>query len=122
MQGLKIYLYSKKGEDKEMMDFINSCFNSSIFGQICFALGIILTLSFFFAYFSRSGRDEHGRGIMATAGFYAVITLLIIISLSSLRVSFFIQNRQVFMNYLQVVYNVVLLVVMIVYIVLRKIR
>ena len=77
---------------------------------------------FIFFYFSKEGRDERGRGLIATASLVAFVVLFVLLNVAPYFFSWAMDNIVRLANLIQTVYTLFLLSADIALLVLRKIR
>ena len=75
-----------------------------------------------FFYFSKEGRDERGRGLIATASLAAFVVLFVLLNAAAYFFSWAMDNIVRLANLIQTVYTLFLLSADIALLVLRKIR
>ena len=95
-----------------MIEWITLLLDSRVFMRANGILGFLLLGLFIFFYFSKEGRDERGRGLIATASLIAFVALLI----------WLMDNPVRLMNGLQSAYTLFLFIADIALLILRKIR
>ena len=91
-------------------------------GIALFAIGIALFVIFIIYFFSKEGRDERGRKIIAIASLSAFLALFIVINAlgAFLGYEWGIENVTRTMNLLQTGYTIVLLVADVAILIVRK--
>ncbi len=65
-----------------MIEWLTVLFDSRVFMKANAILGFVLLGFFIFFYFSREGRDERGRGLIATASLAAFIVLFVLLNVA----------------------------------------
>lgn len=105
-----------------MLEYISFLLDSSFFMRANGILGFILLGLFIFFYFSKEGRDERGRGLIATASLIAFISLFFLLNIVGQNLIWLMNNPVRLMNGLQLAYTLFLLIADIALLILRKIR
>ena len=65
-----------------MIEWLTVLFDSRVFMKANAILGFVLLGFFIFFYFSREGRDERGRGLIATASLAAFVVLFVLLNVA----------------------------------------
>ncbi len=105
-----------------MIEWLTVLFDSRVFMKANAILGFVFLGFFIFFYFSREGRDERGRGLIATASLAAFIVLFVLLNAAAYFFSWGMDNIVRLANLIQTVYTLFLLSADIALLVLRKIR
>ncbi len=105
-----------------MIEWLTVLFDSRVFMKANAILGFVLLGFFIFFYFSREGRDERGRGLIATASLAAFVVLFVLLNAAAYFFSWGMDNIVRLANLIQTVYTLFLLSADIALLVLRKIR
>ncbi len=105
-----------------MIEWLTVLFDSRVFMKANAILGFVLLGFFIFFYFSREGRDEQGRGLIATASLAAFVVLFVLLNAAAYFFSWAMDNIVRLANLIQTVYTLFLLSADIALLVLRKIR
>ena len=105
-----------------MIEWLTVLFDSRVFMKANAILGFVLLGFFIFFYFSKEGRDERGRGLIATASLAAFIVLFVLLNAAAYFFSWGMDNIVRLANLIQTVYTLFLLSADIALLVLRKIR
>ncbi len=105
-----------------MVELIEILFDSRVFMRVDAAIGFVLFGVFIYFYFSKEGRDERGRGIIATAALISFFVLFIVLNIFAYSLSWVMLNIVRLANGLQFVYNLVLLSADVAFLILKKIR
>ena len=79
-------------------------------------------LGFLLFYFSKEGRDERGRGLIATASLIAFVALFFLLNIVANNLSWLMDNHVRLMNGLQLSYTLFLFIADIALLILRKIK
>ena len=105
-----------------MTNWVISLLDNSIALKINAAIGIILFVIFIIYFFSKDGRDERGRKIIAIASLSAFLVLFIIMNVLGgfIGNGWGIKNVTRTMNLLQTGYTIVLLAADIAILIVRK--
>ena len=64
-----------------MVEWLTILFDSRIFMKVNAGLGFLFLGFFVFFYFSKEGRDERGRGLIATASLIAFAMLFVLLNI-----------------------------------------
>lgn len=104
------------------MEWINRLFDSRIFMKINALAGFVLVGIFIFFYFSKEGKDERGRGLIATASLVSYAMLFILLNIGGYLLMWAMDNIVRLANLIQTIYTLFLLTADIVLLILRKIR
>ncbi len=105
-----------------MVEWLNLLFDSRIFMKINAGVGFLLLGFFIFFYFTKEGRDERGRGLIATASLVSFAMLFVFINIFGYLLQWSMDNIVRLANGVQTVYTLFLLTADIVLLILRKIR
>ena len=65
-----------------MIEWLTVLFDSRVFMKANAILGFVFLGFFIFFYFSREGRDERGRGLIATASLAAFVVLFVLLNVA----------------------------------------
>lgn len=93
--------------------------NFIIFTKI---LLFVLTIVFIAYYFSKEGKDERGRELIAIACVRGIILLFLLLNLCSYYTFSIISDPNIYTSVITIVYDLTLLMIIINILVLRKIR
>ena len=105
-----------------MVEWLTILFDSRIFMRINAALGFLFLGFFIFFYFSKEGKDERGRGLIATASLIAFAALFVFLNIAAYSFEWCMDNIVRLANVIQTVYTLFLLTADIALLILRKIR
>ena len=105
-----------------MAERLTILFDSRIFLSVNACLGFLFLGFFVFFYFSKEGKDERGRGLIATASLIAFVMLFFLLNIAAFFSGWFIDNVVRLSNGIQTVYTLFLLTADIALLILRKIR
>ena len=105
-----------------MIEWLTVLFDSRVFMKANAILGVVFLGFFIFFYFSREGRDERGRGLIATASLAAFVVLFVLLNVAPYFFGWAMDNIVRLANLIQTVYTLFLLSADIALLVLRKIR
>ncbi len=105
-----------------MVELIEILFESRVFLSVDAVIGFVLFGVFIYFYFSKEGRDERGRGIIATATLISYFVLFVVLNIFPFFVPWMMLNIVRLSNGLQFMYNIVLLSADIAFLILKKIR
>lgn len=105
-----------------MVESLNRLFDSRIFMKINAGFGFLLFGFFLYFYFSKEGRDERGRGLIATASLISYIMLFILLNIFAYALIWSMDNIVRLANGIQTVYTLFLLTADVALLILRKIR
>lgn len=105
-----------------MIEWLNILFDSRTFLRINAGFGFLFLGFFVFFYFSKEGRDERGRGLIATASLISFAMLFILLNIFPFSLEWSMDNIVRLSNGIQTVYTLFLLTADIALLVLRKIR
>ena len=105
-----------------MAEWLTILFDSRIFMKVNAVLGFLFLGFFVFFYFSKEGKDERGRGLIATASLIAFAALFVLLNIAAFFSGWFIDNVVRLSNGIQTVYTLFLLTADIALLILRKIR
>lgn len=101
---------------------MNRLFDSRIFMKINAGLGFLFLGFFVYFYFSKEGRDERGRGLIATASLISFVMLFVLLNIFGYLEKWSMDNIVRLSNLVQTVYTLFLLTADIAILILRKIR
>lgn len=104
-----------------MLEKFTMLMENKIFLQTSAIFGFLLLGLFVYFYFSKEGRDERGRGLIATASFSAFVILFIVLNIYAYFLPWFNENIIRLANGIQWAYNFVLLTAVVMYLILKKI-
>lgn len=105
-----------------MVEWLTILFNSRIFMRVNAGLGFLFLGFFIFFYFSKEGKDERGRGLIATASLFAFVMLFFLLNIAAYSFEWCMDNIVRLANGIQTVYTLFLLTADIALLILRKIR
>ena len=105
-----------------MVESLNRLFDSRIFMKINAGFGFLLFGFFLYFYFSKEGRDERGRGLIATASLISYIMLFMLLNIFAYTLICSMDNIVRLANGIQTVYTLFLLTADVALLILRKIR
>ena len=105
-----------------MVEWLNRLFDNRIFMKINAGFGFLLFGFFIYFYFSKEGRDERGRGLIATASLISYIMLFILLNIFAYTLMWSMDNIVRLANGIQTVYTLFLLTADVALLILRKIR
>ncbi|MDE7220468.1 MAG: hypothetical protein K2O45_12750 [Oscillospiraceae bacterium] len=105
-----------------MIEWLTILFDSRIFMRINAVTGFLLLGLFIFFYFSKEGKDERGRGLIATASLVAYATLFVLLNIFSYFLAWHMENIVRLANGIQTVYTLFLLTADVALLILKKIR
>ena len=105
-----------------MLNFLELIFDSQIALRGNVILGFILLAIFIFYFFSKEGRDERGRKIIATASLCSFVTLFVVLNMIPFFVTWMMDNEIRLSNVIQSAYTVVLLVADVAILIVRKLK
>ena len=105
-----------------MLEVLTGLFDSSLFLKIEVIFGCILLVGILVFYFSKEGRDERGRGIVAASAVNAFVILFVVLNILPLFMEFLMDNTVRMANGIQFLYNIVLLSADISVLIMRKVR
>ena len=105
-----------------MIEWLTVLFDSRVFMKANAILGFVLLGFFIFFYFSKEGRDERGRGLIATASLAAFVVLFVLLNVAPYFFVWAMDNIVRLANLIQTVYTLFLLTADIALLILRKIR
>ena len=97
-------------------------FDNRTFMRINAVLGFIFLGYFIFFYFSKEGRDERGRGLVAAASLIAFVVLFLLLNFFAYFLAWSMENIVRLANGIQTVYTLFHLTADISLLILRKIR
>lgn len=105
-----------------MVGWLTILFDSRIFMRINAGLGFLFLGFFIYFYFSKEGRDERGRGLIATASLISYVMLFVLLNIYAYSQIWAMDNIVRLANCIQTVYTLFLLTADIALLILRKIR
>ncbi len=105
-----------------MIEWLTRLFDNRTFMQINAVFGFLFLGYFLFFYFSKEGRDERGRGLVATASLISYVVLFFLLNIFAFLVPWAMDNIVRLANGIQTVYTLFLLTTDIALLILRKIR
>ena len=105
-----------------MIEWLTRLFDNRTFMQINAVFGFLFLGYFLFFYFSKEGRDERGRGLVATASLISYVVLFFLLNIFAFLMPWAMDNIVRLANGIQTVYTLFLLTADIVLLILRKIR
>ena len=92
-----------------MIEWLTVLFDSRVFMKANAILGFVLLGFIIFFYFSREGRDERGRGLIATASLAAFVVLFVLLNVAPYFFVWAMDNIVRLANLIQTVYTLFLL-------------
>ena len=105
-----------------MQNLCELLFDSQIALRGNVILGCILLAIFIFYFFSKEGRDELGRKIIAIAALCSFVTLFVVLNMIPFLVTWMMDNEIRLANVIQSAYTIVLLVADIAILIVRKLK
>ncbi|MCI9022543.1 MAG: hypothetical protein HFH32_17850 [Eubacterium sp.] len=105
-----------------MVEWLAILFDNRIFMRLNAWLGFLFLGFFVFFYFSKEGKDERGRGLIATASLIAFAALFVLLNIAAYSFKWGMDNIVRLANIIQTVYTLFLLIADIALLILRKIR
>ncbi len=105
-----------------MVEWLAILFDNRIFMRLNAWLGFLFFGFFVFFYFSKEGKDERGRGLIATASLIAFAALFVLLNIAAYSFKWGMDNIVRLANIIQTVYTLFLLIADIALLILRKIR
>ena len=105
-----------------MVEWLAILFDNRIFMRLNAWLGFLFLGFFVFFYFSKEGKDERGRGLIATASLIAFAALFVLLNIAAYSFKWGMDNIVRLANGIQTVYTLFLLTADIALLILRKIR
>ena len=105
-----------------MVEWLAILFDNRIFMRLNAWLGFLFLSFFVFFYFSKEGKDERGRGLIATASLIAFAALFVLLNIAAYSFKWGMDNIVRLANIIQTVYTLFLLIADIALLILRKIR
>ena len=105
-----------------MIEWLTRLFDNRTFMQINAVFGFLFLGYFLFFYFSKEGRDERGRGLVATASLISYVVLFFLLNIFAFLMPWAMDNIVRLANGIQTVYTLFLLTADIALLILRKIR
>ena len=105
-----------------MIEWLTMIFDSRIFMKVNAGLGFLFLGLFIFFYFTKEGRDERGRGLIASASLIAFAVLFVLLNVFAYGLAWAMENIVRLANGIQFVYTLFLLTADIALLILRKIR
>ena len=105
-----------------MMEWLTKLFDNRLFMRINAILGFVFLGLFVFYYFSKEGKDERGRRLIAEASLIAYVALFVILNVFAYAVPWCMDNTVRMANGLQLCYTLFLLIADLALLIMRKIR
>ena len=105
-----------------MIEWLTRLFDNRTFMQINALFGFLFLGYFLFFYFSKEGRDERGRGLVATASLISYVVLFFLLNIFAFLMPWAMDNIVRLANGIQTVYSLFLLTTDIALLILKKIR
>lgn len=105
-----------------MIEWLTILFDNRIFMKVNAGLGFLFLGFFVFFYFSKEGKDERGRGLIATASLIAFVMLFFLLNIAAYSFVWGMDNIVRLANVIQTAYTLFLLTADIALLILRKIR
>lgn len=105
-----------------MIEWLTRLFDNRTFMRINAVFGFLFLGFFLFFYFSKEGRDERGRGLVATASLISYVVLFFLLNIFAYLVPWAMDNIVRLANGIQTVYTLFLLTTDIALLILKKIR
>ena len=105
-----------------MIEWLTRLFDNRTFMQINAVFGFLFLGYFLFFYFSKEGRDERGRGLVATASLISYVVLFFLLNIFAFLMPWAMDNIVRLANGIQTVYSLFLLTTDIALLILKKIR
>ena len=105
-----------------MIEWLTRLFDNRTFMQINAVFGFLFLGYFLFFYFSKEGRDERGRGLVATASLISYVVLFFLLNIFAFLMPWAMDNLVRLANGIQTVYTLFLLTTDIALLILKKIR
>ena len=105
-----------------MVEWLAILFDNRIFMKINAGVGFLLLGFFIYFYFSKEGRDERGRGLIATASLISYVMLFVLLNIAGYSLMWSMDNIVRLANVVQTVYTLFLLTADVALLILRKIR
>ena len=105
-----------------MVECLNRLFDNRIFMKINAGFGFLLFGFFIYFYFSKEGRDERCRGLIATASLISYVMLFVLLNILGYSLMWSMDNIVRLANVVQTVYTLFLLTADVALLILRKIR
>ncbi|MCI9444103.1 MAG: hypothetical protein K2P04_07735 [Oscillospiraceae bacterium] len=105
-----------------MIEWLAALFDNRVFMKTNAWLGFLFLGYFIYFYFSKEGRDERGRQLVATASLIAFVMLFFLLNIFAYCVPWCMDNVVRMANGLQTVYTLFLLTADIALLVLRKVK
>lgn len=105
-----------------MVEWLTVLFDSRIFMRANAVCGFLFLGFFIYFYFSKEGRDERGRGLIATASLISYAVLFVLLNIAAYFFGWCMDNIVRLANGVQTVYTLFLLTADIALLILRKIR
>ena len=105
-----------------MIEWLTRLFDNRTFMQINAVVGFLFLGYFLFFYFSKEGRDERGRGLVATASLISYVVLFFLLNIFAFLMPWAMDNIVRLANGIQTVYTLFLLTTDIALLILKKIR
>ena len=105
-----------------MIEWLTRLFDNRTFMRINAVFGFLFLGFFIFFYFSKEGRDERGRGLIATASLISFVMLFFLLNIFAIFQIWAMDNPVRLANWTQTIYTLFLLTADIALLILRKIR
>ena len=105
-----------------MIEWLTRLFDNRTFMRINALFGFLFLGYFLFFYFSKEGRDERGRGLVATASLISYVVLFFLLNIFAYFLPWAMDNIVRLANGIHTVYSLFLLTTDIALLILRKIR
>ncbi len=105
-----------------MIEWLTRLFDNRTFMHINAVFGFLFLGYFLFFYFSKEGRDERGRGLVATASLISYVVLFFLLNIFAYFLPWAMDNIVRLANGIQTVYSLFLLTTDIALLILKKIR
>lgn len=102
--------------------FIEAVFDSKVLMRVGSGAGIVLFVFFVYYYVSKEGRDERGRGIIATACFVSFMFLFIMMNVLAFFITWASEMPIRISNIIQILFDLSLLIADVYILIARKIR
>lgn len=117
-----ICLLFLQSEVKRVLELVEKIFDNIIVLRINGILGVVLLFTFVCYFFSREGRDERGKKIIATAALTSFFALFILLNIIPMFLSWLMEDYTRLLNGIQTIYSIFLLIANVTWIILRKVR
>ena len=92
-----------------MIEWLTRLFDNRTFMQINAVFGFLFLGYFLFFYFSKEGRDERGRGLVATASLISYVVLFFLLNIFAFLMPWAMDNIVRLANGIQTVYSLSIL-------------